>query len=114
MIWRLRRLDGVTPLGKSLLILSEGRKDRLAIAALIVDINGPSTAPAHDLTAKSFSFTQIRLGIKMVCAQPTLDFEPDEVFGHEQMPEIVRGETHRALALQGRVVPIPMVVKRFG
>src|SRR5258708_3670977 len=94
----LGKLDGRAPLRKILLILGKGRKDGLTTSALVVDINGFRATPAHDLAAKGFSFAQIRLGVKMISAKPTFQFEPDEILCDEQMSEIVGRKRHRTLA----------------
>src|SRR5260370_3922726 len=76
-------------------------------------MDGGDHTPGHNGFAESFSFSQIFFGIKGFGASSTRQFELDQVLCHEEMPQIMRGETNRTKCLERRGVAIPMPVKRF-
>src|SRR5260370_13593280 len=76
-------------------------------------MDGGDHTPGHNGFAESFSFSQIFFGIKGFGASSTRQFELDQVLCHEEMPQIMRGETNRTKCLERRVVAIPVPVKRF-
>src|SRR5258707_5273498 len=95
-------------------IVSRHRENSLSLTALVIDIDSPSTAPAHDHAAKGFSFSEIFLGVKVLCANSACLFELNEILSHEEMPNVMRGKAYWTFGTQRCVVPIPMPVKVLG